>query len=281
VPADKTRAWTDWALVDLLSRGKDAGGDMLSQIILARNFADSWRTKPPLGSKTTDPYETLWDWLIDRQQPDGSWKPGPQLTHPAEVSTRWALLAIASRDTTPETTGVGPLAELSKRLGGRIPESRNSATAYLKEAPPDDSLEARVLRLLLMRKQEPALAQIWLLELLDLQNADGGWSYLKGAAESDVFATGLALYTCGVQGHPLDNVQLKRSREYLLKTMKPDGSWHVRAASIRPVKEREKTEGADVIYSYWGTAWATLGLLHTLPESVKSANSSEINRHAQ
>jgi squalene-hopene/tetraprenyl-beta-curcumene cyclase len=268
VPNEKARAWTDWALVNLLARGKESGGgDTISQVILARDPADPWRRKPALGSKSADPYEALWESLLDHQRPDGSWKPGPQLASPAEVSTRWALLAIDSRDSSADMNPQGPLAELVKKIEARIPESGKLAHNWFKETPPDDGLEARILRMLMMRKQEPALAQIWLLELLELQNADGGWAYQSGVKESDAFATGLALYAMGVQGHPRDHAQTRKARDYLLKSMREDGSWRVKTANIRHVPEGKETAGADAIYSYWGTAWATLGLLWTLPSS--------------
>ncbi len=271
VPASKTRAWTDWALVDLLSRGKEAGPDTVSQVLLARESASPWRVKPALGSKTADPYENLWEALVGFQQPDGSWKPGAQLKS-LEVATRWALMALASRDSVPEQNPVGALAETVKKVDARIPESRKAAQAWLRDQTPEDNLEARILRMLMMRKQEPALAQIWLLELLELQNADGGWSYQKGAKESDAFATGLALYAAMVQGHPRDNDQVRRARAYLLKSMKEDGSWLVRTASFHEVKEGKDTTGTDAIWSYWGTGWATLGLLWTLPFTDSEAS---------
>jgi hypothetical protein len=125
--------------------------------------------------------------------------------------------------------------------------------------------------MLVMRKIEPALAQIWLLELMDLQKADGGWSYHKNAAGSDAFATGLALYAAMLQGHPQDNAQIRRAQEYLLKTMNPDGSWTVPTSAIHAAAAGKSTAGGDAIYSYWGTAWATLGLLHTLPEAAQAS----------
>src|SRR5687768_425207 len=175
IDSHKTPAWTDWALVDLLSRKDSGGADTISQVLLAREAGSPWRVKPALGSKTADPYENLWDALVRQQQPDGSWKPGAQLKS-AEVTTRWVLMAMASRDSVAGQNPVGPLAETVKKLDERIPEARKTALAWLKEQPADDNIEARILRMLMMRKQEPALAQIWLLELLELQNADGGWS---------------------------------------------------------------------------------------------------------
>jgi squalene-hopene/tetraprenyl-beta-curcumene cyclase len=251
VEAERIRKWNEWALADLLARKDFGGGDTISQVLLAQ--------LRPSGTSPVEPYAKLLDSLASQQRPDGSWKPGQQLQHPPEVSTRWAMLAFDA----PLPLGT----ESAALINDRIPRARKAAFQWLKSEPADDTLEARILRMLMMRKQEPALAQIWLLELMALQNADGGWSYQLGANESDAFATGLAIYAAAVQGHPRDNAQFKRAREFLAKTIREDGSWLVRASHIHSVQEGKDTKGADVIYSYWGTAWATLGLLHTLPEA--------------
>ena len=251
VDPDRIRKWNEWALADLMARKDLGGADTISQVLLAQ--------LKPVAAAPAVSYSKLLDSLASQQRPDGSWKPGQQLQHPPEVSTRWAMLAFDA------SLPLGP--ESAVLVNDRIPRARTAALAWLKSEPADDTLEARILRMLMMRKQEPALAQIWLLELMALQNADGGWSYQLGAGGSDAFATGLALYAASVQGHPRDNAQFKRAREFLAKTQREDGSWLVRASHIHSVPEGKDTKGADAIYSYWGTAWATLGLLHTLPES--------------
>ena len=249
LPTAKIQGWMDWALADLNARGKEAGPYPVAQLLHARG-----------RSEAAESSERLLNLLINLQNPTGAWKPGTQLKGPSEATTRWALLALDLRGSPAHPS------ELAATLNARIPESRKLAMGWLKEEPPDESLEARILRLLMMRKTEPALAQIWLLELMDLQKPDGGWSYRKEASESDALATGLALYCAMLQGHPRDNAQVRRAREYLLKTVKEDGSWNVPTSAFHEVPAGKKTDGTDAIYSYWGTAWATLGLLHTLPQ---------------
>jgi hypothetical protein len=47
----------------------------------------------------------------------------------------------------------------------------------------------------------------------------------------------------------------------LIKNQKPDGSWLVQSRAYEPPE----------FSSYMGTAWATLGLVRTLPESKDAA----------
>jgi hypothetical protein len=47
--------------------------------------------------------------------------------------------------------------------------------------------------------------------------------------------------------------------QFLVETQRDDGSWDVRGT-----KERKKN-GLEETSTYWGTTWATIGLLQTLP----------------
>jgi len=48
---------------------------------------------------------------------------------------------------------------------------------------------------------------------------------------------------------------------YLIKNQKPNGSWFVQSRAYEPPQ----------LSSYMGTAWATLALVRTLPESTDAA----------
>jgi hypothetical protein len=57
-----------------------------------------------------------------------------------------------------------------------------------------------------------------------------------------------------------------RAVAYLLKCQLEDGSWYQDHKRISNKIRKEEKPKVDGIYSYWATAWATLGLLSTLPE---------------
>ena len=139
----KLRASTDWAFVNMLAEREESGGaDTISQMLLGRDRGSPWRKKPPRHFKTVDPYETLFEVLLERQNHDGSWPPEGQLSTPPEITTGWALLALHSRrdmsgDPSEHLDFHKDLGdELAKQLATlerQIPESRVRALNYLKE----------------------------------------------------------------------------------------------------------------------------------------------------
>ncbi len=268
----RLRATTDWAFVNMLAERKEVGGvDTISQMLLGRDRRSSWREKPPRHFKTVDPYETLFEILLERQNEDGSWPPEGQLTTPPEITTAWALLALESRVDHKDdpSTGLDPKSDLGDELAGqlktleqRIPESRARAVKFLNGVKPHATNEARILRVML----EPILdvregGKATLREtLISAQKPDGGWSNLLDAPESDAFATGQTLYALSQIGEPTDSPVIDRARRFLLDSQSDDGIWHVPADRVRIGK---RSESLDEVFSYWGTAWASIGLLRT------------------
>ena len=95
--------------------------------------------------------------------------------------------------------------------------------------------------------------------LVKLQRPDGGWSswnWSKPDADSDAWATGMALYTLGKLGRKQADPNVQRAWVYLLKNQETDGGWTVTNA---------KGKGAR-IWTYWGTSWAVAGLMETMPK---------------
>ena len=275
VDAGKLEGWTNWTLTASLALGKEGGGlDTMGQLILGRDGASRWRQKPPKHLKTVDPFETLWEHIVERQNPDGSWKPEGQLTCPPEITTGWALLALASRETKPPpedpakgpSVGIGPgLVKQLKKIEETLPKAREQGIAYLRQAPSDQSTESLLLRMLVERKLGDAgRAGELRKELLALQRPDGLWSYRKTAEAGDAFATGQVLYALSVDGVEADDPALRKACKALIETQRPDGSWTVAARSIRTGKDGDPKK-IDFVYTYWGSAWATIGLLQSLP----------------
>lgn len=202
-------------------------------------------------------FETL---FAKRQKPDGSWREGNQVKvagaerEADEVDTMWTLLAIKVLD----------------RLGDKVPAEtrkglatgRDKALGFLKDARPGQRVDWLALRILVAKEYEtPAKAELWLKELRTQQNLDGGWGYVRGGA-SYPHTTGEVLYALGEMGRTGDDPAVWRAWKYLGDTQHPDGSWKAlsRAAfSTKPDK-------MNPITVHWGTGWATLGLLKTLPK---------------
>jgi Squalene-hopene cyclase C-terminal domain len=279
VDAQKLESWTNWTLVNMLARGKDDGGGLetLTQVLLGRNRDSNWRRKPPRHNKTVDPYETLWSFLLEKQKPDGSFPSEGQRSFPEDISTSWALLALASRDSGPapldaseglKSRGFGPaLTSQLQKIDERIPNAQERALTWLRAANPDVSTQALTLRMLVSARFEaPERAREIRRELTARQRSDGGWACKNNGGESDAFATGqvlFALQTLGDEGDPHIAI---RASSYLLDAQKPDGQWRVGSNSVHDEKVgADYRARTDDVYSYWGTAWAVIGLLHMLP----------------
>ena len=214
--------------------------DTMARLLLGRSAAakdEAWVPK-------------LRDHLIALQDTNGSWKAQGQLPlarRPAreiqEVTTLCVQLALKSA----ESPGA-PLTNVHQR-----------ASAWVAKGQPGKSTEWWALRLLLAKAmgstEEVAAARG---PLLAQQNADGGWGWLVGEP-SDAFGTGLALHSLGRSGLTTANPALQKAVEFLKATQGTNGSWAVPSTRAQDNKRIRETS------SYWGTAWAALGILETLP----------------
>jgi hypothetical protein len=109
-------------------------------------------------------------------------------------------------------------------------------------------------------------------ELIMLQRPDGGWAQSPDLG-SDAYATGQVLFTLRQLDVPAGLSVLQRGAEYLLRTQREDGSWHVksRALKVQPYFESGFPHGHDQWISQAGTAWAAMGLTVTAAESLTVA----------
>lgn len=243
-----------------------------------------------------DPYENVLKHLLEVQTEEGYWESGGQSDNRPEISTGWAVLALEAREEFMAYDGpgkdprreVGPgLRRIMEPNDKPLPKSREGALAWLKSTEPgkpDDLNERLVLRVLVEHKfGEPADAKRRLKELLKRQNGDGGWSAMpKLGRNRDAFATGHSLYALNLTGLREEVEALERSRKFLLEAQQPDGSWHVSTLSFHPLTgESEHGEATEQVYTYWGTAWATLGLLNTLPVSSEGDDHGKTHPKAE
>jgi squalene-hopene/tetraprenyl-beta-curcumene cyclase len=186
--------------------------------------------------------------LAKRQRDDGSWRPCGQLptqrrplAETTEVATMWTLLALREAG------------EPDEALNEKVQEARK----LLDQGQPGQSTEWWAVRLLLERRVgDDERADQLCSELKELQHEDGGWGWLA-AEKSDAFATGLALYA--LSGESLDEGDVRRAHKFLLETQQDDGSWCV------PSTQKRFNGAVKPTSTYWGTAWAVIGILNTLP----------------
>lgn len=209
---------------------------------------------PSLSPSATEATKLLVKRLIDTQRKDGSWKHGNQLEalnrpsqESVEVNTIWNVLALAAVGNPPEAA-----------------ETRARALAFLKATRPGVSTESHVVHALLAQRQGDAeRAGVLLKELIAQQLPDGGWSWLKGNKQSDALTTGQMLYALGLMGRDNSDPSVQRAWSFLARTQRPDGDWLVPSGNLRKKGDKKST---DPIFSYWGTAWAAIGILQTLPK---------------
>ncbi len=275
---------TVWALSEAKSQGFDVAPEtladaakwtkdrLLDRIDLPRDTRPGWSmvstpalylsvmalSVPRQGAVTADELRRIAGHLHRHQEADGSWawSSAPAKNRPPpvfesdEVATLLAYLALGPR------VSAGAEASPADRA------ARERAEAWLVKAKPSDTTQAAALRLLVKARAGEAEMglQSEIDQLLGRQNKDGGWGQLRGAA-SDAYATGQALYMLSLAGLKRDRAEVRRGVAFLVATQKEDGSWPMTPRShpgATPANNR-------VPITYFGSAWATLGLLRSLP----------------
>ena len=103
--------------------------------------------------------------------------------------------------------------------------------------------------------------------ILKAQQSDGGWGWLR-ADKSDAFATGQSLYALATVGMPASHPAVQNAWKFLIETQTDNGSWLVNGT---------KAENKDKVHpfsSFWGSAWALIGLAKSLTDSPSSTAST-------
>ena len=101
-------------------------------------------------------------------------------------------------------------------------------------------------------------------QLLERQNADGGWGQTK-ELPSDAYTTGQTLYAMlSRRKLGTDYPATVKARDFLLKTQTSDGSWPMTSRPRADRPEEGPAKNLEPII-YFATAWATLALLEHLP----------------
>jgi hypothetical protein len=195
--------------------------------------------------------------LVTTQTKNGSWPASGQFLSQQRskeeaigVIAQWALLVLIDLPK--------PSDDVAKAIG--------KARGYLKSIKPGVSTESLILHAMLAsREGQTALADQHLAELLNTQHADGGWSWVKGRAESDAFTTGMVLYALSYLRRDSSDPAVQKAWQYLLKLQGAGGNWNL-SKRVISANKREDTTLGDAVYTYWATTWAVTGLLATLPD---------------
>jgi squalene cyclase len=166
-----------------------------------------------------------------------------------EVVTLLAYLALG-----PHVPG-DPKAKSAER------DARQRAITWLAKHKENDTTQAAAFRLL-KKVRDGESAKVFgpaLQALLRRQNKDGGWSQLQGLA-SDAYATGQTLYLLSLAGVKKERAEIQRGVAFLASTQNADGSWPMTRRGHPGVKP-----GNFIVpITYFGSAWATLGLMRSI-----------------
>jgi hypothetical protein len=207
------------------------------------------------------PYDRSTALLMARmQQPDGSWRHGPdRVPMQSGDITSTALAARVLR--------AFPAKVQQDDLAGRVARAR----AWLVTSVPKTTDDA-AFRLLGLRWLDagPALLAAATATLESRQLTGGGWSQIDGL-NPDAYATGLALVALHEGANvPGSHPAYRKGVEYLLRTQYPDGSWlvHKRSVPVNKYFESGFPHGKFQFSSFVGTAWATMALMYEQPDKA-------------
>jgi len=200
--------------------------------------------------------------LVARQAEDGAWESPPPKNGPPptwESRETLALLALLAWER---------YVPADAKEAAAAQASRDKAEAWLSQTKSSDSTQALSLRLLLDARRGTAeqQRQLGTDHLLKRQNADGGWSQTADMP-SDAYATGQALYALSFADVKNDRPEIQRAVSFLAASQREDGSWPM-ASRGHPGVEPYTYQ---VPITYFGAAWATLGLARFIPAGPETA----------
>jgi squalene-hopene/tetraprenyl-beta-curcumene cyclase len=262
VDSAKLAEWNAWAVdwQHMAAKVKLAAGeksvltgssDTVSQLLLGRPAAG--------GDGEPAWIATFAECLAAGQNADGSWNAGGQLPsqkrpkrETQEVSTMWAILAL--RSVKDDAGAFTPKIAHARQWLGSETIGKSSewwATSLLVERSFGDAAKADSLRK----------------SLLEKQHADGGWGWLVDD-ESDALGTGIVLYALSRDGIEPTDPAVAKARAFLAQSQRDDGSW-----AVKGTKENKKGN-VEPTTVFWGTCWATIGLLESLPPDNATAAST-------
>jgi hypothetical protein len=227
--------------------GQDGGGDKLSLNTIHLALAAASAKQP--DAQATEAIKKFAAHIIAKQEPDGSWASNgkmPPVSDITEVRTMQALLALSA-------------AQEKGLVDDSWTRARDKALEWLKKTKLTNRNQSLALQVLVAQRfGKVEEVQALVKQLLQQQNTDGGWSQIKEMT-SDAMATGQTLYVLGAAGVTTNDAAIGRAWAFLVKTQQKDGSWVVKSRA---------PNGTPRIISHYGSGWAALGLIRTLPAPV-------------
>jgi N-acyl-D-amino-acid deacylase len=201
--------------------------------------------------------------LARHQEADGAWllpppaNGAPPVWESRETLALWALLAWE------------PHVPPDPQEAAAARASREKALAWLGETRPTDTTQALGLRVLLDARTGKSTEQIQagIDRLLGTQNADGGWSQVQDCP-SDAYATGQTLWFLSGAGVKRDRPEIGRAVSFLVASQRKDGSWPMTSRNHPGVETTRNPIRNPVPITYFGSAWATIGLVRSVPMPV-------------
>lgn len=278
-------AMTVWALSEAKSLGYEVAAEtladvtkwtkdrLLERIDLPRDKRDGWKmvntpamylslmaiSVPKQEAVSADELKKIAAHLLRHQEEDGSWawSAAPSKNRPPpyfesdEVATLLASMAL------------NPHVPADAKAKSDIRDARDKGAAWLAKSKPNDTTQAGAYRLLVKFRSGAPMKDVQadIDAFLKRQNKDGGWGQIKDAP-SDGYATGQALYVLNIAGVKNDRAEVQRAVTFLISTQKEDGSW-----PMTPRSHPDATPAKNVVpITYFGSAWATLGLMRSMPK---------------
>jgi squalene-hopene/tetraprenyl-beta-curcumene cyclase len=243
--------FVDWT--NERSKNTSAGADVLAYLKLAM---------------PDNPYPELTKIITGLQQADGSWKPGNQFTgmqrrdgkEAIGNSARVFLLGLGVHAADKDATEAASA----------------KAKALIEKSEPAKSVETLAFRTLYAKRYgTPEEVAALRTEIARLQHADGGWGWMIADERSDALGTGEALYALQLAPEPSMADAIARAQRWLLEHQRADGGWAMDITCVskvdRSAPDKAKSlKAATEIYTFWGSAWATIGLLEGVPVAGKS-----------
>jgi hypothetical protein len=207
---------------------------------------------PAQNALTPDEVGRIAAHLLRHQEADGSWA--------------WSSAPLKNRPPpvfeSDEVATLLAYIDLGPHVSAETRDARGRGAAWLERQKPGESTQARALQLFrdVRAGKPPAEIEASIARLLALQHDDGGWGQEKTLA-SDAYATGQALYFLSIAGVSTDRPEIERGAAFLVASQEEDGSW-----PMTPRAHPGTTPmTSPVPITYFGSAWATMGLLRSLP----------------
>jgi squalene-hopene/tetraprenyl-beta-curcumene cyclase len=214
---------------------------------------------PTQGAISPDELKRIAGHLLRHQETDGSWawSSAPPANRPPPVFESDEVVTLLA------DIALGPHVPTDPSEKSPARDGRARAIAWLEKHKPGASTQARALQLFrdVRACRPPGELEPGIKRLLELQNKDGGWAQERGLP-SDAYATGQALYFLRLAGVARDRQEIRRGVAFLVANQKEDGSWPMTSRAHPGAKPMTN----PVPITYFGSAWATLGLLRSVPK---------------